>query len=234
MPDPSVLVTQLGNVSHFRGLAPADLETIVAAGAARRFRTGETIFLEDDPCAGLFVLISGEVHLCKQGPQEKQNVLAVILPVIMFNEVAVLDGGPNPASAIAIQDTLVWRVSHDAFQELLKRYPLVGLNLLHVLAERNRMMVAQYYNLSFRSVLAHTAKILLELSQNGERTINRRENPIHLMAARIGTAPEAVSRSLKEIEKQGAISLTRSAIEVRLPWVVVNLAQIEGSINGKK
>ena len=38
--------------------------------------------------------------------------------------------------------------------------------------------------------------------------------------------PEAVSRSLKEIAKQGAICLTRSTIEVRLPWVVANLAQM--------
>jgi CRP-like cAMP-binding protein len=227
------LATRLGGVSHFRGLAPADLQAIVTAGALRRYQAGEAIFLEDDPCAGMFVLLSGEAHLCKQNPQGKQNILAVIQPVIMFNEVAVLDGGPNPVSAMAAQDTLVWRIAHPAFQELLKRYPLVGLSLLQVMAARNRMMVAQYYDLSFRSVLARTAKLLLELSQNGQRTINRRENPIHLMAKRIATVPEAVSRSLKEIAKQGAINLTRSTIEVRLPWVVANLAQMAGQVNGK-
>jgi CRP/FNR family transcriptional regulator, cyclic AMP receptor protein len=226
-PDIAVLAAQLGNVPHFRGLAPTDLQAIVAAGAVRRYPAGETVFLEDDPCAGMFVLLAGEVHLYKQSPKRKQTVLAVILPVIMFNEVAVLDGGPNPTSAIAIQDTLVWRIGHNAFQELMKRYPQVGLGLLRVMAERNRAMVAQYYDLSFRSVLARTAKLLLELSQNGEQTINRKENPIYLMAARIATVPEAVSRSLKEIEKREAICLTHSTIEVRLPWVVANLAQME-------
>ncbi len=98
------------------------------------------------------------------------------------------------------------------------------------MAERNRLLVSQYYDLSFRSVLARTAKLLLELSQNGQRTINRRENPIHLMAKRIATVPEAVSRALKEIAKQGAINLTRSTIEVRLPWVVANLAQMISQI----
>ena len=212
-PDLSALIARLGRVSHFRDLAPADLQAIVSAGAIRRYQAGETIFLEEDACAGMFVLLSGEVHLCKQNLQGKQNILAVILPVIMFNEVAVLDGGPNPVSAMAAQDALVWRIAYEAFQELLKRYPLVGLSLLHVMAERNRLLVAQYYDLSFRSVLARTAKLLLELSQNGQHTINRRENPIHLMAKRIATVPEAVSRALKEIAKQGAISLTRSTID---------------------
>jgi CRP/FNR family cyclic AMP-dependent transcriptional regulator len=233
-PDLSELAALLGSVSHFRGFAPADLQAIVTAGAIQRYLAGETIFLEDDLCAGVFVLLSGEVHLCKQGPQGKRNILAVILPVIMFNEVAVLDGGPNPTSAMAIQDVLVWRIQYNPFQELLKRYPLVGLSLLRVLAERNRMMLAQYYDLSFRSVLARTAKLLLELSWNGQQTIIRRENPIYMMARRIATVPETVSRALKEIEKQGAICLTRSTIEVRLPWVVANLAQIDNQTNGKQ
>jgi CRP/FNR family transcriptional regulator len=208
-------------------MAPADLQAIVSAGAIRRFHAGETIFLEDNPCAGMFVLISGEVHLCRQSPQGKKNILAVILPVIMFNEVAVLDGGPNPATAIAALNCTVWRISQNAFQDLLERFPQVGLSLLRVLAERNRLLVAHYYDLSFRSVLARTAKLLLELSQNGQQTIHRRENPIYLMARRIATVPEAVSRALKEIEKQGAINLTHSTIEVRLPWVVANLAQVD-------
>ena len=103
-----------------------------------------------------------------------------------------------------------------------------------MLAERNRLIVAQYYDLSFRSVLARTAKLLLELSQNGQQTIHRRDNPIHMLAARIATVPEAVSRALKEIEKQGAISMTRSTIEVRLPWVLANLAQVDRQIIGIK
>ena len=168
-PDLTAFSAQLGNVPHFRGLAPADLQAIVSAGAIRRYQAGETIFLEDDPARGCTYCSPAKCICVSKARKGKQNILAVILPVIMFNEVAVLDGGPNPVSAMAVQDTLVWRIAHDPFQELLKRYPLVGLSLLRVMAERNRMLVAQYYDLSFRSVLARTAKLLLELSQNGQQ-----------------------------------------------------------------
>ena len=226
-PPLSALVAQLGNVAHFRGLAPADLLDIVAAGALRRYRADEIIFLEDEPCSGMYVLLSGEVQLCKQNPQGKQNIMAVIHPVIMFNEVAVLDEGSNPASAMAAQDTLVWRIASDAFQVLLKRYPLIGLSLLRIMAQRNRLMVAQYYDLSSRTVLARTAKLLLELSQNGQYPISRREMPVRLMAARIASVPEVVSRCLKEIDKQGGICITRSTIEVNMPCILAGMAQSE-------
>ena len=234
MPDLNVLASQLGNVAHFHGLAQEDLLSIVSAGTIRRYEASETIFLEDEPCAGMYVLLAGEVHLCKLGPNGKQNIMAVIKPVIMFNEVAVLDGGSNPATAIAAKDCTAWQISHNAFQALLKRIPQVGLSLLRVLAERNRLIVSQYYDLSFRSVLARTAKLLLELSRNGEQPIHRRDHPIHMLAARIATVPEAVSRALKEIESQGATCMTRSTIEVRLPWVLANLAQIDRQVMGIK
>ncbi len=124
LPGLAALIARLGNVSHFRGLAPADLEEIVLAGSIRRYHSGETIFLEDDACAGMFVLLSGEVHLFKQNPQGKQNILAVILPVIMFNEVAVLDGGSNPVSAMAAQETLVWRIAYDQLPGAAEALPV--------------------------------------------------------------------------------------------------------------
>ena len=60
-------------------------------------------------CAGMFVLLAGQVHLRKLGPQGQESILAVIEPVIMFNEVAVLDGGPNLTTAVAAQDSACGR-----------------------------------------------------------------------------------------------------------------------------
>jgi CRP/FNR family transcriptional regulator len=174
----------------------------------------------------MFVLLTGQVHLCKLGPQGQESILAVIEPVIMFNEVAVLDGGPNPATAIAIQDCITWNVSCTAFRDLMRRYPQVGLGLLPVLAARNRFLISQYEDLSFRSVLARTAKLLLDLSQYGRQTIQRREHTIYEMAARIATVPEAVSRSLKTFKKDGCIVSTRASITVRQPEALARAAQI--------
>lgn len=214
MPDFSDLAPQLQRVEHFKRLPESDVRTIVTAGRLRRFSAGEIVFGEGEPCAGMFVLLEGRVHLRKLGPQGQESILAVIEPVIMFNEVAVLDGGANLATAVAAEDCVMWQVGCDRFQELLQRYPMIGLGLLRVLARRNRFLVGQYEDLSFRTVQARTAKLLLDLSDNGQQPIDRRQYPNHELAARIATVPEAFSRALKYLKHNGCITCTRTVITV--------------------
>jgi CRP-like cAMP-binding protein len=220
------LIDGISTVKHFQNLSPADLKAIVTAGQIRRLGTGQTIFFEGDPCSGMFVLIRGKVHLCKFGPQGQVNIVSVIEPVIMFNEVAVVDGGPNPLMAITAEDCVLWHIGHAAFQELLKKIPLVGLSLLRVLATRNRQMLARYEDLSFRSVIARTAKLILDISNGGQKPINRRICSIEEMARRIASVPEAISRSLNVIKSQGLIEVSRTEIIVLTPEKLAELAQL--------
>jgi CRP-like cAMP-binding protein len=81
------LIAQLQRVEHFKRLPEVDVRAIVTAGRVRRFAAGEILFAEGAPCAGMFVLLTGQVHLRKLGPQGQESILAVIEPVIMFNGV---------------------------------------------------------------------------------------------------------------------------------------------------
>jgi CRP/FNR family transcriptional regulator len=226
---PSDLVELLGRVEHFKRLPVADRETIVNAGQIRIFPAGAVICREGDPCAGMFVLLAGHVHLCKLGPQGQQSIVAEIEPVIMFNEVTVLDGGANLTTAIAVQDCTTWNISHANFLSLMQRYPLVGLaqGLLRVMATRTRRLLSQYEDVSFRSVLARSAKLLLELSDNGQRPIDRKQLTNTEMAARLSTVPEALSRSLKVFKQNGDILCTRTSIIVKQPKALEKFAQID-------
>jgi CRP-like cAMP-binding protein len=211
---PDHLNELLSGVSHFRSLPAADRATIIAGGNVRRFAAGTVIFHEGAPCAGLFVLLRGEVHLRKLGPEGQEQIMSVIEPVTMFNEVPVLDGGTNVATAFASQDAVTWHVTYEAFQELLHRYPAIGLGLLHMLARRNRFLISQYEDLSFRSVVARTAKLLLTLSDGGAVAIDRYDTPNTELAARIATVPEAFSRALRHLRGRGYITCTRNTITV--------------------
>ena len=226
------LIERLKAVRHFSQLPRADLQRIVSSGNVRQCVSGETIFEEGQPCSGMFVLIRGKVHLCKFGPQGQVNIISVIDPVIMFNEVAALDGGPNPVTAIAADGCMLWQIGYQAFQELLESIPQVGLSLLRVLAVRNRQMISRYEDLSFRSVVARTAKMILDLSNDGRETIARRRLSVEEMAQRIATVPEAVSRSLGVLRDQGLIRVSRNVIEVIQPENLAGMAQIEAVISG--
>ncbi len=214
MPDMTSMFASLRSVKQFQTLADIELREIISAGYIKRFSAGETIFIQEEPCAGMFVLIEGRVNLCKLGPEGQQNILATINPVIMFNEVSVLDHGNNPVTAFAMQDSSLWCISCERFQQLLLRFPDIGIGLLRVMAARNRRLIAHYEDLSYRSVEARVAKLLLDLSQNGSCEISRHEHSIEEMASLIATVAPVISRTLNSFKQQGWIRTTRRIIEV--------------------
>ena len=230
MQPPFNLVESLGRVEHFKRLPEADRAAIVRAGQSRAFPPGAIIYREGEAGAGMFVLFSGHVHLLKLGPQGQQSIVAEIEPVIMFNEVTVLDGGANLTTALAVQECVTWNINHANFRALLQHYPIIGLGLLRVLATRTRNLMAQYEDLSFRSVLARTAKLLLDLSARGAQPIQRKEHPNADLAARISTVPEALSRSLQVFRKNGDITCTRATIIVNQPATLEKFAQVEKTL----
>ena len=227
MQDISILIERMGRLPHFQNLSEADLATIIQAGKTKQAKTGVTLFREEEPCAGLYVLLAGQVQLHKLSPGGRDHIMAVVEPVGMFNEVPVLDGGVNPATAVVSQDATFWHISRTAFHDLLAQYPQVGLGLLPILAARNRWLVSKYEDLSFRNVRARAAKLLLELSDYGRNPINRQEHTIATLAAQTCTVPEAISRALAYFRDLGLITSARSQITVLQPDELAQLAQIE-------
>ncbi len=221
------LINRLGKVSHFSHMSDVDRTRIVTAGQVHFYPAGTMIFKEGGESAGLFVLFKGRVNMCKLGLQGQETIISVIQPTIMFNEVAVLDGGPNPLTAIAVQDCATWRLSHEAFISLARNYPEVGTGLLQILASRFRAIINQYEDLLSRPVCARAAKIILDLSKQGRVSIDRGQHSNQELAARAATGPEVFSRSLKRLREEGVIECTRSQIKVCSPDQLAEVALLE-------
>ena len=219
----------LRNVEHFRKLTVADLRFIINAGQLKRFQSGSVIFHETESSAGMFVLFSGKVHLCKLSPSGQVQIISIIEPVIMFNEITAIDSGPNPFTAIAEQTCVTWNIGYEAFQSLVMRYPdpRIGLAMMKVLAKRTRLLIDRCEDLSFRSVLARTAKVLLEMSDYGTKIIDRGEYPIKDVAASIATVPETLSRSFSVLSESGLINCTRKEITILQVEELSTAAQLE-------
>ncbi len=225
--DLPTLVQRIGTVPHFKNLSIKDLTIIVTSGQVKHYKAQETLLFEGEPCAGLFVLFRGEINLSHIGPNGKCNIISVISPIIMFNEVAVLDGGPNMLTATAVMDCITWHVSYERFHALMERYPQIGLSLLKVLATRTRSLVGYVEDISFRSVMGRTAKMLLELSENGTKPISRHEHTNLDLAAKAATVPEAVCRSFRILRQHAVISSSRAWIKVIEPEALAQFAEVE-------
>ena len=67
------LIKRMKRINLFQHLTEGDLLSILKAGKLKKYKEGETIFYENDPCFGLCVLLRGEVHLYKIGPEGQEK-----------------------------------------------------------------------------------------------------------------------------------------------------------------
>ncbi len=207
----------LRRVPYFSGLPEPLLDSLAAACMARHVSRGQLIFLEGEPCAGLHIVASGAVKIYKLSPNGREQILHRVAAGETFNDVAVLDGGPNPASAAAIVETNLWVITRDALQRLAQQYPQLAWALIESIARRARHLVAMVEDLSLRSVKARLARLLLAEAEQAAKvdTLDRSQMVTQAeIAARLGTVREMVGRALRELADDGLIEFDRHRIVV--------------------
>jgi CRP/FNR family transcriptional regulator len=207
----------LRRVPYFSGLSDELLTALAAAAIERRYTRGEMVFLEGEPCTGLYVVARGEVKVFKVSPQGREQVLHQLGPGSTFNDVAALDGGPNPASAAATADATLLCIPRAELRRLAQAHPALAWALIESLARRARHLVVMVEDLALRSVKARLARLLLAEAEAtaAQAELDRGQMVTQAeMAARLGTVREMVGRALRELADEGLISLDRHRIVI--------------------
>ena len=200
--------TTLRRIPVFSALGPDDLARVAAMTVERTLQRGDIVILEGDRAGALYYVREGLIKIFKTSPEGREQVLRLIGPGNTFNEVPALDGGPNPASAAAMQPTTVYAVASADLRRLIVERPDVAVGAVRALADALRHLVALVEDLSFRHVTARVARILLDQeAATSDHTQGARRLTQQEMAAMAGTAREMVGRALKELEAAGAIEM---------------------------
>jgi CRP-like cAMP-binding protein len=117
-----VIAVSMDPLSLFRN-EPSPL--VVAAGMP--------IFREGDPADYMYVVLVGEVEL-----EIQDRVVATLRRGEIFGEMALIDGKPRVATAVAHTDCRCARINEERFLQLVREQPEFSLLVMRVLAERLR------------------------------------------------------------------------------------------------
>ena len=91
----------------FRKLSAPDLHTIAQAATVRRYEKGQVIFEQDMPSDAFYTIASGRVKIFKMLPTGKDLILEIFGTGDPLGAVAAYDGRPFPASAVALDSSVV-------------------------------------------------------------------------------------------------------------------------------
>ena len=203
----SIDVEMLRQIPLFASLSADELTHVAAMTVERRYERGDLILLEGALGGALHYVRRGLVKVFKTSTGGKEQVLRLIAAGHTFNDVPALDGGPNPASAAAMEPSSVYVIQRAELRKLIMTRPEVAEAVVQTLASALRRLVALVEDLSLRHVAARVAKILFEQeapAKEGQQVYHLTQQE---MAALAGTAREVVGRALKELEAAGAIEM---------------------------
>jgi len=205
----NVKVKTLGENLYFDELPVEILKNIAEYTQLREVERGDVLFWEGDPCAGLHIVERGSVKLYRVSPQGRQYIIAVLTEGATCNEVPAFDGGTNPVNVEALETTRVWVVDAKTLRELVKANPEFVLKVLEKFGQNLRQMVGRVSEMAFYQVTHRLARLIAEMPEEPRPHWTQEQ-----LAARLGTVREVVSRSLKELEKSGAIRMEDRRIQI--------------------
>lgn len=124
-------------------------------GKEESYTEGKTIFKEGADGDAFYAVISGKVRITKKSAidDKNQEVLALIREGEFFGEMALFDEGTRTANASAHTDTVLFVITADAFNTMIKNNYKLAIKLLlgfiRTLSKRLKSMNQEMVDLLF-------------------------------------------------------------------------------------
>ncbi|MCL6580924.1 MAG: Crp/Fnr family transcriptional regulator [Firmicutes bacterium] len=179
------------------------------------FRAGDVLFGPGDYLDVAYRLLAGRVELVLEGPKGRELVLLSAGPGAVVGEDYVLTGAPSLVWAVAASDTVAATYNREALLRQVCADPTLAASVFTSLAKKLETTTIRLHNTTFMNLLCRVAKLLLAGAQDaGERGLVTYIT--HSEIARCtGSCRVAVTRTLKQLERAGLVSLHRGWVELK-------------------
>jgi len=197
----------------FQAMQPEELDSILGFAIEQRYPRGSFIFGKGDPGSSMMAVLTGRVRISNISQEGKELTLNVIGPGEIFGEIALLDGKPRSADAVAIEDTVLMVVERRNFLPFVLRHEELVERLLIVLCDRLRRTSLALEEIALFELPARLARLLLKLADDYGRSLPGGAIRIDLklsqrdLATLVASSRESVNKQLRTWRDGGTVDL---------------------------
>jgi len=175
----------------------------------RRFRRNETIFHQGDPGDALHIVSSGAVKIVLPSMEGEEAIIATLRSGDFFGELALLDGAPRSATAVALEASETWTLPRAAFLTMLDQDKALRESLLAGLARELRRITGHVEELHFLDLAGRLASRLARLAREADPEADevRLDWPYTQsdLASMIGGTRQSVNKLLSGLAERGLV-----------------------------
>jgi CRP-like cAMP-binding protein len=203
----------LSGLPDFSAINPELLRLIAEVAIQKTYQPGEFVFLEDQPCMGLYIAQEGWLRAVKTNPSGRELVVRYVGPGDTFNEIGVLLAGVNWISVEALEFTRVIIIPRQAVLDLIDQHPALAKAIIQNLAGRILHAMNMIVDISLHNVENRLARFLLEQATGD--SVNRQKWATQAaIASYLGTVPVVINRAFRSFVEEGYIDLERERIHI--------------------
>lgn len=217
-------VTIIRNCGLFCGLSDASFEKIAQIARTVRFKRGQMIFRDGDPCPGIYVVGEGAIRVYKLAPSGKEHVLHFAYPGTTFAEVAAIGQFDCPAFADASEDSVCALIPEAGFRRIASTDHGFCIEMMTGMSKWVHTLVGLLEDLVLRDATARVARHLIQSDSTkgtGEFTLPMRKKDL---ASHLNLTSETLSRTLRRLVECGLIETRDQRIRIREPAKLQDVA----------
>jgi CRP/FNR family transcriptional regulator, cyclic AMP receptor protein len=209
----------LARAGLLQGVSPEDATALVAQFDYLDVPKGSVIFNEGEQGDSLYIVLSGKIKLGRRTADGRESLVAIMGPSDEFGELSLFDPGPRTATAVAVTDARLARMSKQALRTWIANRPGIAEQLLRVLARRLRKTNNMLADLIFTDVPGRVAKQLLQLStqfgsmEGGHLRVTHDLTQEEL-AQLVGASRETVNKALADFAHRGWVRLEGKSVVI--------------------
>lgn len=213
-------VELIKQIPLFKGLEDGDARDLAAATRLMSLKPGQPLFHKGDEGTALYILRKGTIKIVLPSRIGDEIIVTILSDGEYFGEMALLDGEPRSADAIAIDASQVVILRRNDFLLFLQSNLNAMKSILALLSRRLRSTDEMLEDTCFLSVSVRLAKKLVELaashgSQAADKTIH-----IELTLTQkelgdmIGATRESINKELRTLREKGLIKKEGNNIRI--------------------
>ncbi|MEW6670449.1 MAG: Crp/Fnr family transcriptional regulator [Thermodesulfobacteriota bacterium] len=209
---------------------PVEKEKFLSLSTRRSLKKNEFVFYEEDPGESCFYLEKGTVKIFRVTALGKEPIFFVRKAGEMFGLAEVIDAKERKCNAQALTPSVLHEINKENFEFLLSQYHSLSKKVIKVLGRRLRYLGEQIENLMVCDVTTRMLKLLFYLCCNNLLDRASLSKPIKVpisltqeqMASLTGSCQQTVSETLKELQQNGLIRISKKEITLLNPLHILD------------
>jgi len=129
MPDTMEKITRLRDFSIFEGMGVRELHAIASVVNVEHFMPGDVMISEGEENSSIYLIVVGRVTVYEKYGTENQKEKVSLGPGAFLGELSLFTRLAPNATCTAAEKTEAYVLRHHQFEEIMKIYPQIGINL---------------------------------------------------------------------------------------------------------